>query len=360
MNGHLFSIIGYLGAALSLSVPLLWLAAWTRRRARLGYLALALSVAALGCAKVNSATHVRRIQALPSAATAEPTSPEERIRQAALEGRRGDVAQITFAEDGAGDFLDKAGMDEADLKYLGGAEQAGDPEWKRQKQARSAGAAADAAPEDKLTSQIDGSEAPTGVASEATPAPAEEAPILLPAAEVTTANRLDRLNLSGARLILMASLLLLVVDHLRRANDYVSASRPLRLPSAWLNAFAPQPALVVRPQPPRRTIPEELEWLARRGDSFVYLTDLPEASAAARAHLAALPPKRRPQVLHVADGPDAPDDTLVFETLWYGRGSFVVTPSRASTPCPMLSWIDSTNVTPRAPGWPRPCTSSGM
>lgn len=324
MNWQIFSIFGYLGAALWLSVPLLWLVYWHRQQPWLRYLATALTLAAFVCAKINSATHVNRIETIPSGTLTERGSREEAIRQAALEGRSSEVAQITFAEDGAGEFLDKAGMDEADLKYLGGSDKSSTPEWKRQKQSRSQNAAKDDSPDDKLDAQIGGPQEGSGVDVGIAGDSKKKPPLLMSEADFSKAHRLDRWNLGITRFLILAAVLLLAVDYLRRANNYASASLPLPLPSAWLNSFNPMPPVVIRPQPPRRTIPAELEWLARRGDAFVYMTDSPEASTSALAHLQSLPQRCRPQVLRVTDEPDCLSDEFVFESLWYGRGSFIV------------------------------------
>jgi hypothetical protein len=321
MNWQIFSIFGYLGVALWLAALLLWLVYGWRQQPWLRYLAATLTLAACVCAKVNSATHINRIETIPAAAHTHRGSREAEIRQAALAGRSGEVAQITFAEDAAGEFLDKAGMDEADLKYLGDSDKSATPEWKRRKQSRSQDAAKDASPEEKLDAQIGGAQAAAGIDVDLPDDSQKMPPLRMSEADVATAHRLDRWNLAMTRFLILAAVLLLAVDYLRRANNYARASFPLRLPSAWLNSFTPMPPLVIRPQPPRRTIPAELEWLARRGDSFVYLTDNPADAAAALARLESLPKRRRPQVLRVADGIS---DEFVFESLWFGRGSFVV------------------------------------
>lgn len=320
MNWQIFSIFGYLSVALWLTATLLWLVYWVRKQSRLRFIAAVLTLAALVCAKVNSSTHVNRIETIPTAALSELGSRAEEIRKAALEGRSSEVAQITFAEDAKGEFLDKAGMDEADLKYLGG-DKSGTPEWKRQKQSRSNDAGKDASPEDKLNAEISGPETAKGVDVGIAGESEKRPPILMSEADVATAHRLDRWNLRIARFLLLAAVLLLAVDYLRRANNYSLASLPIPLPSALLNSFTPMPPAVVRPQPPRRTMPAELEWFAKRGDSFVYLTDKPANADAAIAHLESLPKRQRPHVLRVTDGIS---DEFVFESLWFGRASFVV------------------------------------
>lgn len=317
MNWHIFNLFGYLGVGLWAVVPLLWLVYWRWQQAWLRYLAATLTLAAFVCAKVNSATHVNRIETIPTSVLTQRASREEEIRQAALEGRSSEVAQIAFAEDATGEFLDKAGMNEADLKYLGG-EPSATPEWKRQKQGRTQEAAKDASPEDKLSSEISGPDTSKGMDAGIVGESAKRPPITMSEADVAKAHRLDRWNLGITRFLILAAVLLLTVDYLRRANQYALASFPLPLPSAWLNSFTPIPPVVVRPKTPRRSMPSELGWLTKRGDSFVYLTD---NAAAADAALAALPKRRRPQVLRITD---AISDEFVFESLWFGRGSFVV------------------------------------
>lgn len=325
MNWQIFSIVGYLGVALWMSVLLLWLVYWYRQQPWLRHLATALTLVAFVCAKVNSTTHVNRIQTLPAGQLTLQESRQDLIRQTALDGRSGEVAQITFAEDAQGEFFDRAGMDEADLKYLGSAEKSAVPEWQRQKKTRTQDAAKDASPEEQLDAQIGGAEVTTGV-DVGIPDEAAKNPLLLMSeADVATANRLDRWNLATTRFLVLAAVLILAADYLRRANIYARASLPLPLPSVWLNSMTPMPPLVIRPQPPRRSIPAELEWLARRGDSFVYLTDNPATASAALTHLETHPKRRQPpQILRVADGKDCVSDEFVFESLWFGRGSFVV------------------------------------
>lgn len=321
MNWQYFSILGYFGVALWLAAALLWLVYWYRQQPRLRYIATAMTLAAFVCAKVNSATHVNRIEAIPLNVLTQRASREQEIRQAALEFRGSEVAQITFAEDASGEFLDKAGMSEADLKYLGGDDPSGTPEWKRQKQGRSNDAGEDASPEDKLSSEISGPDTSKGMDAGIVGESAKRPPITMSEADVAKAHRLDRWNLGATRFLILAAVLLLTVDYLRRANKYALASFPLPLPSAWLNSFTPIPPVVVRPKTPRRSMPSELGWLTKRGDSFVYLADNAAAADAALAALAALPKRRRPQVLRITD---AISDEFVFESLWFGRCSFVV------------------------------------
>ena len=324
MNATVFSMTGYLGVALALGVPLLWLVYWRLPRPWLRHLAAGLTLPAFLCVQINASTHIRRIEILPSEQLTERASREEAIRQAALEGRETEVAQITFAEDAAGDFLDKAGMDDADLKYLGGSDASATPEWRREKQSRSQGASGDATPEDKLAAEIGGPEAEADGAAVLPDAPEGPKPLLMSEADAARARRLDRWSRAITLYLMLGSLLLLALDYVRRANQYDRASRPMPIPGALGDALTPMPPQVLRPQPPRRSIPEELEWIVRRGDSFVYLTDDPAAADAALAHLETHPKRRPPPVLRVGDGQDPVTNEFVFEGLWYRRSSFVI------------------------------------
>ena len=113
MNPNSFSILGYLSVLLWLAVPLLWL---LRRRIKTpGWLPLALAVLAFALATSNSRSHVNRIQAEVAEVSPDALMQEAAKRKAVEEAREGEVADIRFAEDGAEDFIDKAGMDDADV-----------------------------------------------------------------------------------------------------------------------------------------------------------------------------------------------------------------------------------------------------
>lgn len=233
---------------------------------------------------------------------------QEAARKAAEESRGGDVAQIRFAEDAQGDFLDTAGMDEADLKYFEKAAAGDVPEWKKDKKQRRE----DAAEDDSLEGLIGGSEASEGMESESLDKVASSAPVTMVASERDMAQRLDGANLQVTRILVLLGILFVIVDYLRRANVYKEAYLPLRLPSAWLNVFTPAPAMFTRPEPARRSVPEEFAWLKKRGDAFLYIGEGEVPG----------------DVLRVTE--DIADD-FVFEALWYGRSSFAVdSPERAA------------------------------
>ena len=173
-------------------------------------------------AKINSETHVNRIEPDRSGQMAEMQAKEEAKRKAVEDGRGEDVAQIRFAEDASGDFLDKAGMDEADLKYMESVNQSAEPDWKKAKKSRSTEGPGD----DDLDSMLGGKEAIDGMESESLKEAAEPEPILMKDSDMAMAHRLDRLNLNVIRILILLAVLMVVFDYLGRANLYAVASIP--------------------------------------------------------------------------------------------------------------------------------------
>jgi hypothetical protein len=310
MNWESFNIIGYISVILAICVPLLWGAHTVIRPRRwLCHIALGLALLAFVCAKINSLTHVNRIQLDRSEEMAAWEAKQDAARKAAEDSRGEDVAQIRFAEDAQGDFLDSAGMDEADLKYFDKVNEGTVPEWKREKKQRDESAA----PDDSLEGLIGGSESSEGMETASLNEAAGAAPVMMLADELAMAQRLDTANLQITRFLILLGIIVVIVDYFRRANRYAEAYLPLPFPSTWLNAFTPAPATFTRPTPPRRTIPEELAWLRKRGDAFLYIGDGEVPG----------------EVLQVTD--DISDD-FVFEALWYGCSSFKIDSPERVTP----------------------------
>lgn len=314
MNPNSFSILGYLSVLLWLAVPVVW---FLRRRLTLPcWLALSLAAAAFLLATLNSRFHVNRIEVKQAQQTVNQLDIAASKRKAVEEARGGEVADIRFAEDGNDDFIDEAGMEDADKKYLDSIDESGDPAWKGKKKKRGK------TEEDSgdLNDELGGKEAISGVKSDSLPTEEKQPPIFMSDAHKATANRLDNLNLNASKLAVLLGMLILVVDYLTRANSYPRAFFPLPLPAAWRNAFFPMPASVRRPNPARRIIEQELAWLVRRGDVFIYFT---KDATLLPATLPRLGKSGKPiDLLHVDS--DRISDELIFESLWYGRSCFVV------------------------------------
>ncbi|MDG2219733.1 MAG: hypothetical protein P8L85_00010 [Rubripirellula sp.] len=324
MNWDLFSLTGYASIALWLCMPLFWLLHFlSGRRGWLVHLALLLGVAAFVLAKVNSHAYISRIQVDRSEQIKQQRERQQLAQQAATEAREDEVAQIRFAEDNADDFLDAAGMDQSDLEYLQSFGGDSEPEWKQEKQQRSYKTV-----DDSLESQIGATETAEGIDSGAGIESDPPEPILMSGRDKLAANRFDAANLMVIRVMLCLAVVLVVVDYLGRANCYELAYFPLPLPSSWVDAMTPRDAVAFRSCSPRRSLLEELDIFTRRGESFVYVTeDAVSAAEAARTH-ARLPLGGWPvEVLNVANFDSKVNDEFVFETLWFGRNSFVVNSS---------------------------------
>lgn len=321
---NIFNIFGYLSVLLWVSMLVLWALHFLRRpRGWLCHCALALGLLALLFATINSKTYVNRIRIDYSEQIAEAQARQQAARQAAEKARSEEVAQIRFAEDDSDDYLDLGGLEEADRKYLESFDESALPEWKKEKRVRRASRARDDSVEGLLNTQEQQSGADVSALEGDA---AESEPVTMSQANVVLANRLDGLNLKLIRWLLLIGVILLVVDYLRRLNSYTEAYLPLPLPSSLVNGMTPLPSVQRRPSTPRRPMPEELAWLIRRGDAFVYMTDQEERAAGLPDTLHRLPLKRRPvDILNPAATAPAVDDSFVFEALWYNRASFVVT-----------------------------------
>ena len=322
-NPEYFNSIGYLGVLLTGGALLLWICYILKPLRIASLVALGCVVVAFVCARMNSKTHVNRIQPDRSEELAKRAAQEEARKQALLDNRGDEVAQIRFAEDGANDFLDRAGMDDADLKYFESQGGLGEPEWKREKKTRSGGGG-----DDSLESEIGGEGVIGGVQSDEFDTDESKEPIIMSEADLVMANRLDLLNLKLTLIFLVVGVGVFLFDYLRRANIYGKASRPLPLPSSLLNALTPMAPLVISKKRCRKSARGELARLVKRGDSFIYLTDDSARTAKLPKSMRRLPFVGGKEELIAASAEI--DEGFIFETVWYGRSSFVsADPERA-------------------------------
>lgn len=322
MNWAIFSLTGYLSVALLLVMPVLWLLhEWLRPRRWLVHVSLGIGVLAFVLATINSQTYVNRIEVNRSQDIEEQMSRQEMARKAAEEQRAEDVADIRFAEDASGDFLDMAGLDEADMKYFASFGDEAEPQWKQRQQTRSLDAEQQA---DDLESMIGagGDENRQGLETEAIPEAEPVEPILMSDADMLLANRLDAWNLWLIQLMLAFAAGLVVFDYVRRLNVDREVYLPLPVPSRLADALTPRDP-IARSDEAQRSLIEELKMITRRGESFLLLTADHDTAEAALQPLATLPGGQRlRQATAVTDDAQL-NDPFVFETLWFGRGSFV-------------------------------------
>ena len=244
----------------------------------------------------------------------------ELARKQAEAERTEDAADIRFAEDAAGDRLDKAGLDDTDLQYF---ESFGSdsPDWKKEKQTRDENAGQD----DDLEALIGGTTEREGVEVQGVVEEAEQRePIFLSEQDMLTANRLDKVNLTAVKVMFVLAVLLLVLDYVHRLNVYREAYFPLPIPSKWADALTPRPSVAEHADKPRRTLQDELRFISRRAEVFLLFTDDANAADQAARPMPRLPGGKWPiQVLDLrADA--GLDDRFVFETLWFARNSYVL------------------------------------
>jgi hypothetical protein len=323
MNPNSFSILGYLSVLLWLAVPLLWFLC--RRHIVPGWLALVLALASFTFATHNSRIHVSRIQTEVKDDIGDTFLLEAAKRKAVEQARGGEVADIRFAEDGADDFIDKAGMDDADRKYLDSIDAPEDPAWKDRKKTR--GETSEESGD--LDDMIGGEEPSERLSTDALPIEKEPLPpIFMSQPDVAQAQRLNSFNINASFYAILLGIVILIVDYLSRANSYAHAAFPLPLPASWKNAFTPLPAIVKHPAKPRRNLTKELAHLARRGDAFVLFTKKPTSLPDS---LPTIPILKRPIDLLRFDN-DRITPTFLFESLWYRRSCFIVdSPALAHT-----------------------------
>jgi hypothetical protein len=316
-NPEIFSTTGYLSVICWVVVVVLCLVYWKIPSRLICSMALVLAVAGFYCARINSENYVNRIQLDRSEEIAKQEAMEKARQKALLDSRGDEVAKVRFAEDGAGDYLDRAGMDDADLKYFE-KQGLGAPDWKKQKKKRS-GAGAD---DGSIESAIGGDEVISGVEDDTFVEDEENKPVVMMEADMVMANRLDLLNLRATLVMLIVGIILIFFDYLRRANIHGKSSFPLPLPSSLLNAITPIPSLVVSGKRSNESVQQELACLAKRGDSFVYMTDAPSQTSKLPASMPKFPLVGGEE--HLIPVTDDIDNGFIFESVWYGRSSFII------------------------------------
>jgi hypothetical protein len=320
MNWELFSLAGYISVALLVIVPMLWLIHLLGLRWS-GHVAVGCAVIGFVLAGINSRNYVARIAVDQSDVVEQQLAARELARRQAEAERAADAADIRFAEDAAGDQLDTAGLDDTDLAFFESFDDA-PPAWKNQKKTRDE----TITEADDLEALIGGTTQRDGVEVEGVIEVAEQRePIYMSEADMLTANRIDKLNLSAAPVAMLLAVFFVMFDYVRRLNRYPEAYCPLPVPSHWADALTPRPAAMNLTNQSKRSPTEELAFITRRGEVFIYFTDH-DRSGEERIS------KKLPrlpgglwsiEVLDLQEYHDL-DDRFVFETLWFGRNSFVL------------------------------------
>ena len=317
MNWQIFGIIGYLSVTLGVAAIAVWLYHWFRQHRFLPYIGLILAIGAMVGAKLNSTHYVSRVQTDPSIAQAKMVEEQRRKEQAMIDARSDEVDNIQFAEDAQNDSLDTAGMDEVDLKYMKAIMGEDEPAWKNEKRQRGEAGQNDDSLESKIGAKLKTKGADVAALEKEQP----PEPILLDEAAVVLSQKLDFWNLNFSKYVLIIAFVILLLDYIRRANIYGEAMWPVPLPSSWLQAFTPLPVVFHQPETARRGITDQLAWLTRRRDQWIYFTDRPGEVDGIKDSLKKL--AKWPYHLDLIDVDDHTDDEFVLESAWYGRASFI-------------------------------------
>lgn len=314
INPEIFSEAGYVSVGLWVAMPLLWLLHWIiRPRRYLIHLAFVAGIAALVLATINSDNYVNRLQQDRSEEIARAQKAIEEARLRKEKERSKEVVSVSFIEDDRGDAMDKGGMDDDDLAYYSDT-----PKWKKDKVERD-----QSAKDGGMEGAIGAVEEVKGVIVAETEEESQK-PIVLPIDDYEMAQRLDALNLKVIRIMVLLALAFILFDYLRRFNNYRDAYMPLPLPSSWTSVSIPLPPLQ-EPKKRRRKIKGELKVMAKRGDTFIYLTDSAEKAEKLPAKIGALLLKAgRKEILPVDFEGERLSDDFVFDALWFGQCCFKI------------------------------------
>ena len=309
-NMDYFSLSGYASVMALVLVFTLWVIHFIFKPQQIVcYLAMGMAIMAFSLGKHNSLTYVNKIQPDRSQQKAELEAKIAAEQQAVLDQRGEQVAQIRFAEDAEDEFLDRAGLDDEDLENLDNIREELTPDWKREKKKRSA--------------STEGSEG-EGMDTAAIEESAEPEPIVMLEADLMRANHFDYWNLQISKWCMGLGLLIILYDYIRRHNRYESAYFPLKIPSALANLVTPYPSVVDRSSKPRRSVPEELVWLTKRGDPFVYFSSNSANTKEVDEALVSFFGKKKNSLQIIKTGTSAFTDNFAFESWWFGRSSVIV------------------------------------
>ena len=309
-NMDYFSLSGYASVMALVLVFTLWVIHFIFKPQQIVcYLAMGMAIMAFSLGKHNSLTYVNKIQPDRSQQKAELEAKIAAEQQAVLDQRGEQVAQIRFAEDAEDEFLDRAGLDDEDLENLDNIREELTPDWKREKKKRSA--------------STDGSEG-EGMDTAAIEESAEPEPIVMLEADLMRANHFDYWNLQISKWCMGLGLLIILYDYIRRHNRYESAYFPLKIPSALANLVTPYPSVVDRSSKPRRSVPEELTWLTKRGDPFVYFSSNSANTKEVDEALVSFFGKNKNSLQIIKTGTSAFTDNFAFESWWFGRSSVII------------------------------------
>ena len=152
----------------------------------------------------------------------------------------------------------------------------------------------------------------------------EDEPVTMLEIDMMRANQYDYLNLLIIKILIAVSVLVIIYDYLRRHNLYEVAYFPIKIPSVLANLITPYPPVIDRSRQSRRSVAEELAWLTKRGDSFVYFSSNPENIKQAEEILVPFSEKKKDSLQVIKTVNAECSDDFVFENWWFGRASIIV------------------------------------
>lgn len=254
--------------------------------------------------------------------SAETLAAEAAGAEAALEKFRDRAAAIRFAEDTT--------VDQADLAGVTAAEEEGAYERAVAEQLAKLPAYARGGRKERAGRSPTQRRAGTESAAPAD-SPQDAMPQVrrLPQSLLDVADRYDRLNRAAAWSVLCVALGIVVWEYVRRFNSTFDAVWPLPLAGTAVDGITPKQHVIALPEDTRAALPDWLETLTRKGESFLLftddaslppLTDLPRFTAGPVRWLA-------PVHWFSAESLQAdPSLTEVaFELAWFNRGCSIVT-----------------------------------
>jgi hypothetical protein len=277
-----------------------------------GVAVLGLAVLVLGGAWWNS-TRVSAIVPLPSQAA---LAAAERARQARLGALTTHATSMRFAEDTEADRMDLAGVSAKRYQSIYEAAAAGDEQAPLYKQGGKVERDAGKRRSDDATRAL-------AEAAEPDDADGPE-PRKLPEAVVHRAQRYDRMNLFIARFGFLLAVGLVGLDYVRRLNRTGDALPPLPVAGPLLDAVSPKSRTVWWQREAPGAAEAYARRVVRRGEAFLLVEDEPTFTE---------PVTRLPRLEAFGRGTwwmpvhrvaNEREPAWVLETLWFGRGSFVV------------------------------------
>lgn len=131
-------------------------------------------------------------------------------------------------------------------------------------------------------------------------------------------NRLDRLGMLAAKILVLLLVLVLAVDFLRRFNHPFNAFFPIPIAGRWLSQFHPPELVVEWVRPADDELRRYLETIVRKGHTFFYFGDRADGIDMRRLRFRKWGLWRLPRL--AVGSPGVPrDPEFLLDAVWFGR-----------------------------------------